>query len=134
MDIIDLHDKIAAVCPIIGVSVGISTDKTTWRIDYDLAATDQQKTAAQAVVTTYDINAPVVPQWVTKRQAQLALNQQGLLTQVTTAVANADVVTQINWNEATQIYRDNALINGMGAQMGLSSQQIDQLFILAATL
>jgi hypothetical protein len=47
-----LHTKIAAVCPIDGVSVGDPLDRSTWRIDFDPAATPQQIAAAQALILT----------------------------------------------------------------------------------
>lgn len=53
-----LHTMISAICPIHGVSVGDSANKTTWRIDYDSSATDAQKTAAQNAVTSFNVLAP----------------------------------------------------------------------------
>ena len=50
MDVLALHAAIAAVCPILGVSVGDPTDHTAWRIDFDPAATDAQRQAAQQLV------------------------------------------------------------------------------------
>ena len=51
-----LHQKIAAVCPIVGVAIGDPTNPATWRIDYDPSATPAQQQAAQnaisAVTTT----------------------------------------------------------------------------------
>lgn len=59
LDMIDprpaaLHRKIAAVCPIDGVSIGDWSDKKTWRISVYDAATDSQKAAAQAVIDAFD--------------------------------------------------------------------------------
>jgi hypothetical protein len=54
---LELHNAIAAVCPIQGVSIGNLADKATWRIDYDPAATAPQKQAAQAVITSFNVNA-----------------------------------------------------------------------------
>lgn len=56
-NIATLHAAVAAVCPILGVSVGNWADKTTWRVDYAAAATVQQQTAAAGVVTAFDPNA-----------------------------------------------------------------------------
>lgn len=52
-----LYDQINAVCPIDGVSIGDKLDKSTWRVDLSSSATLAQKTAAQAVVTAFDIVA-----------------------------------------------------------------------------
>jgi hypothetical protein len=52
-----LHAKVAAVAPIVGVSVGSVDDKATWRIDFDPKATDAQRKAAQAVIDAFDVAA-----------------------------------------------------------------------------
>ena len=57
MRVAKLHEAIAAVCPIQGVSVGNAADKGTWRIDFDPAATQQQKTAAQAALAAFSAAA-----------------------------------------------------------------------------
>lgn len=49
-----LYTRISAVCPIIGVQIGTATDKATWSIVFDAAATAQQKTNAQAIITNWD--------------------------------------------------------------------------------
>lgn len=50
-----LHEAIKAVCPIHGVSVTWS-DRTKWRIDFKDEATQEQRTAAQAVMDAFDPN------------------------------------------------------------------------------
>jgi hypothetical protein len=52
----NLHDAIAAVCPIIGVSIGVLADKTTWSIQYAATATAQQRTDAQNALNAFDPN------------------------------------------------------------------------------
>lgn len=54
-----LYDTIVAVCPIVGVSVGVWADKTTWRIDFDPSATAAQQAAALVVVQNFDPTAPI---------------------------------------------------------------------------
>lgn len=49
-----LHAVIAAVCPIIGVSVGIIGDSSTVKIEFDPKATPQQMADAQNLVDTFD--------------------------------------------------------------------------------
>lgn len=75
-----------------------------------------------------------VPQSVTPRQARLALLDAGLLDAVNTAVAAAGAQAQIDWDYALEIRRDNALIASMAAGLGLTSEQIDNLFRAAAAL
>ena len=50
---LDLHTAVAAVCPIVGVSVGKLADKATWRIDFDPAATPAQRAAARAALAAF---------------------------------------------------------------------------------
>ena len=82
--------------------------------------------------------APVVPVSVTMRQARLALLQQGLLTQVNNAVATmpgaqGDAV-RIEWEFSNTVERNRPFVQALAASLGLTSQQIDDLFTLAATL
>jgi hypothetical protein len=55
---IELHNAIQAICPIEGVAIGDSGDKTTWRIDFLPRATLAQRQTAQAVLDTF---APSLP-------------------------------------------------------------------------
>lgn len=45
-----IHDKIAAICPIDGLSIGRATDKSTWRIDFKKQATDSERQAARELL------------------------------------------------------------------------------------
>lgn len=82
---------------------------------------------------------PVVPSAVTMRQARLALLGAGLLDDVDAAIASIpDPVTrraaQIEWEFSNEVQRHNAFTAMLGAGLGLTASQIDQLFIQAATL
>lgn len=55
MGILSLHNAIAIVCPIEGVSVGSVADRSTWRIDYAPEATLEQKAAAANVLASFDL-------------------------------------------------------------------------------
>ncbi len=72
------------------------------------------------------------PTSVTPRQARLALFQAGLLEAVEAAIAAADKPTQVTWEYAIEFRRDDPMINALGTQLGLTSQQIDQLFIVGS--
>jgi hypothetical protein len=50
-----LHDAIDDVCPIVGVSVGKSTDRSTWTYEPRPEATQAQKDAANNVIATIPI-------------------------------------------------------------------------------
>jgi hypothetical protein len=75
-----------------------------------------------------------VPKSVTMRQARLALLEAGLLETVNAALANAPEAAQIEWEYAMTIEKDNPLIVGLVETLGLSDEQLDQLFINASQL
>lgn len=62
-----LHDAIAKVAPIDGVSVGRVRDKTTWRIDFADGATDAERAAAAAIVEAFDPDTDGAPSHVLAR-------------------------------------------------------------------
>lgn len=81
---------------------------------------------------------PSVPASVSMRQARLALLGAGLLSSVDAAIAAlpspAKEAAQIEWDYASEVQRDNALIASLASGLGLTEAQIDDLFITAATL
>lgn len=91
---------------------------------------------------TYSENQPApvvgVPSIVTMRQARLALLKGGLLAQVNTAVANmpgtAGDTARIEWEFSSTVERHWPLVQALGAALGLTEAQLDDLFRLAATL
>lgn len=52
-----LDSALKQVAPITGVSIGRLDDRSTWRVDFLPEATALQRTAAQAVVDTFDVAA-----------------------------------------------------------------------------
>lgn len=62
MDVAGLLDQTlrAQGIPIVGVSIGSPTDRTTWAIQYDPVATDAQKAAGETLRQTFDPLAPSV--------------------------------------------------------------------------
>jgi hypothetical protein len=82
--------------------------------------------------TVDDTRQPDVPQEVTPCQFRLALNAANLRTQVEAAVKAADQDTQDMWEYGNPIIRSNPQLNAMAASLGLTSAQVDQLFITAA--
>ena len=86
-----------------------------------------------------DGNVPVVgqttiPLRVSMRQARLALLQAGYLDEVETAMASMPREAQIEWEFATEVVRSSQLVSGMTAALGLTEQNLDDLFTLAASL
>lgn len=75
---------------------------------------------------------------VSMRQARLALLQSGLLSQIEAAIAalpepDKSAVT-IEWEYAQEVKRSHAWVIALGIQLGLTDQQLDDLFTLAASL
>jgi hypothetical protein len=71
---------------------------------------------------------------ITPRQAKLALYGAGLLDTVEAMIAEADRVVQIHYHEATAWYRNDPVLAGLAAALGLSSEQLDDLFLQASKL
>lgn len=75
-----------------------------------------------------------VPYSVTPRQARLALLASGWLQMVETAVNSGAPEHKITWEYATEILRSDPLVTFFGDTLGLSSEQIDDLFRAAEAL
>jgi len=79
-----------------------------------------------------------IPAQVTKRQAKLALLGAGLLDAVEAHIAALEGpegrAAQIEWAEATMFRRDHPLVVSFGPSLGLTPEQIDNLFLAAAAL
>lgn len=90
-----------------------------------------------------DFTAPTqapatVPQEITMRQARLALLDIGLLANVQTAINTLPepdkTKAQIEWEYSNALQRDNPFVTTLGTALGLSSDDIDNLFITASGL
>lgn len=85
-----------------------------------------------------DAPAPTVPQSISMRQARLALLGAGLLSQVDASIDALDepdrTAARIEWEYAQEIRRDHALIANLAVEMGLTDEQVDNLFFAAAEL
>lgn len=64
-------------------------------------------------------------------QARAALAAANLLASVETAVAAADEFTQIAWADAVEFRRGSPTIAALQAAVGLTDEQIDDLFTAA---
>ena len=81
--------------------------------------------------------APVpVPEVVSMRQARLALHATGLLDDVEAAIITMDepsrTTAQIAWEYSTEVRRDDLLVTQLAGALGLSDEQVDELFRQAA--
>ena len=79
-----------------------------------------------------------IPKSITARQARLALLQIGKLDDVAAAISNLESPTkeqvQIEWEYATDIYRNNGFIDALGSALGLDKNALDDLFIAGKNL
>lgn len=79
-----------------------------------------------------------VPAEITMRQARLALHAAGLLTGVEAAInAMPDppkTEARIEWEYSNTMRRSNPFVANLGAALGLTSAQVDALFIQAAAI
>jgi hypothetical protein len=76
-----------------------------------------------------------VPEAVSMRQARRALLDASLLSSVESAFAGLagteGDAARIDWQYATEVRRDSQLVASMAAALGLTSEQVDALFVQA---
>ena len=77
---------------------------------------------------------PPIPRVVSMRQARLALLNAGLLANVEALIAQQPQAVQIEWQFATDVWRDRDLVKTLGATLQLPDRVIDHLFIQAAAI
>lgn len=95
---------------------------------------NDEQAALDAERAAYTLPVPPV---VTMKQARLALLSAGLLPSVEAALAGMTgaegEAARIEWEYSTEVRRASVLVNSIAAGLGLTDQQIDNLFIDAAT-
>lgn len=103
--------------------------------DEDKLTTIGSEKDLSQVLSVYGLRGPVilVPSQVTMYQARAALIQAGLFQQVDTDIQSlgSSSLEYQAWEYATNFYRNSPFIVSLGTQLGLTSDQIDQLFIAA---
>lgn len=75
-----------------------------------------------------------VPQVVEMRQARRALARAGLLSLVDALVKTLDEEMQVEWEFALTVRRDHPIVALAKSSLGLTDEQIDDLFIVASKL
>ena len=104
------------------------------RLGGDLTEYEPLLAEVEANIQPADPIIVQVPQVITIRQAKLALLSAGLLDDVDAAIAQADRATQIEWEYATEIHRNWPTLRSVQGAIGLTDEQVDGLFIRAASL
>ncbi len=75
-----------------------------------------------------------IPQSITPRQIRLQLTAMGLRQQVEDWVATQPLATKDWWEFSLSYERNNQMLIDAAAHFGLTSEQLDQLFIEASKL
>ena len=75
----------------------------------------------------------IIPHVITMRQARLQLLEVGLLDDVEALVA-IDRKSQIEWEYASEVYRQSTLIELAKGALNLTDTQIDNMFVEASKL
>lgn len=83
--------------------------------------------------------AVLVPEKVSRLQAKMALALTGQLAAIEAAVVDAasgqeGELALLYWNDASDFHRQHYLVQSITAGLGMTTEQVDQLFINAATL
>ena len=78
-----------------------------------------------------------VPLEVSMRQARLALLHYGMLDSVNTIIASMPGIqgaaARIEWEYATSVKRTSMLVSALIPYLGLNTDQLDAMFLLAST-
>lgn len=81
---------------------------------------------------------PVIPQVVTMRQARIALlrvNKLSLIQPTINSLPSPDKEeAQITWEYSQEVQRNNGLVSKLAPTLGMTEKDIDDLFILAASI
>ena len=88
----------------------------------------------ESKIVPYVPPPPVVPQVISMRQARLALYGAGLLDDVEAAVAQSTKDVQIEYEYATELNRQWPTLVFLAGALGLTDEQLDNLFIQASQL
>lgn len=101
----------------------------------DLAAMTQLELDAHLAP---DAQPPQVPSIVTMRQARLALHASGLLAGVEAAIEALQdppkTEARIEWDFSSEVHRNKPFVEMLTVALGLTEQEVDDLFTLAETL
>lgn len=101
----------------------------------DLSWVDAALGYADAKFVPVDVADPVeVPQSISRMQAKQALLAAGTLTAVEAAMASAPAAVQIYWADASHFHRDHPVLEQMAGALGMTSDDLDALFIAAAQI
>lgn len=100
-----------------------------------LSAGHELKKGVDGLPVAFDqIVVPQIPASISPAQARIALHHAGLLEAVNSAVAAADIATQIAWSSATSFERGSPTVATLGAALNLTESAVDNLFMSASKI
>lgn len=113
-----LQSAIAVVCPVSGVAIGKMGDSSTVRIDFDPAATIQQRDAAQSVVLAFDWSQQAETAYADSKEPDLsAIRDQAAqaVADINTYLTIADTATaaQVRAEVKAMDQRQRAIIKAL---------------------
>lgn len=94
-----LYQEVSAACPILGVTVKDTSDRTTWDIQFQPSATAEQRAAASQVVNSYIDTSEADAEWekaTATTEAVQWLAGSGDFQAVALRVVLRDIYTQLN--------------------------------------
>lgn len=100
----------------------------------ELKEGEDQETVAAAFRAEHPDAKPPVPASVTPLQMRKALRHLGLKATVDAYVATLDEEAAEEWEYALAIERGNATLQAAAAGLGMTEEQADDLFRLAASM
>ena len=84
--------------------------------------------------SSWSLGPEPVPFEVTRAQGKLALLNAGILASAQAAASAAGPAAEIAFNDAQKYERTSPTLNALAAALGLSSNDLDRLFIAASKL
>lgn len=120
------------------VPLGQTVDTRTITVSNDTATANYTLRNKTQKELDAEIVAERAGMKVSMRQARLALNQSGLLSSVETAIASLPepqkTTVSIEWEYAHVVDRMSPWMGDMAIALGMTEEEMDDLFRLAATL
>jgi len=140
VNIIQLEEEIKQVISdsLLGVSFTPESSKVTIHFNRELSS--QEVNELQSTVESHvPETVQNIPLTVTPRQIRIALTLSGISlesieTLISTLPEPDKTISKITWEYSTEIQRHNPLIINLSPLLGLTKQDLDNLFLLASTV
>ena len=120
MSPVKLHNAIAEVCPINGISIGDATNKTTWTFKAQESATAEQVAAAQAIIDNADLSILDDVISLPKLEFKKRLQALGKYEAAAAALAGLSDDLKENWDLVDDAATDNEPLIALLAAIGVT--------------